>query len=137
MQRALLSLLYMKQTNRWLFDSLCLCNQHLANLRRLLGWKSCDFICVHSSSNITEAVGGNNSPSRSDCLMILLVKNYSSLSETLHTGWYILSLTSRYVLTLSGSLCVNELTTMQMCKGSVAVDLCALYIYFHLKTVEE
>lgn len=54
MQRALLSLLYMKQTNRWLFDSLCLCNQHLANLRRLLGWKSCDFISAHS-----EAGGGD------------------------------------------------------------------------------
>lgn len=64
MQRALLSRLYMKQTNRWLFDSLCLCNQHLANLRRLLGCRSYDFICVRSSSNVTEAVGGNNSPLR-------------------------------------------------------------------------
>lgn len=50
MQRALLSLLYMKQTNRWLFDLLCLCNQHLANLRRLLGCKSCDFISVHTEA---------------------------------------------------------------------------------------
>lgn len=61
--------------------------------------------------------------------MILLVKNYSSISERFHTYTDILRVRSTYVLTLSGSMCINELAIIQMSNASVAADVCAQTVH--------